>query len=182
MIRPLLFAVVSVYFVFVSRKTLFQPASHGFHRLFAWECILALVLLNAPHWLGNPFAADQIVASLLLLLSLGLVVHGLHLLRVVGKPDRGRPDAELLAFEKTTRLVTVGAYRYIRHPMYASLLLLAWGAFCKHPSLPALLLALAASWFLLRTAEQDEAQCLRSFGDEYRRYMAGTKRFIPFLL
>ena len=182
MIRLLLFLLCSVSLAVVSRKTLFLPATHGFYRFFAWECILALVLLNAPHWLGNPFAADQILASLLLLLSLGLVIHGVHLLKVVGKPNSARPDAELLPFEKTTCLVTVGAYRYIRHPMYASLLLLAWGAFCKHPSLPAMALALGASYFLLRSAEQDEAECLRFFGDEYQRYLARTKRFIPFLL
>lgn len=182
MIRLLLFLLCSVSLAVVSRKTLFLPATHGFYRFFAWECILALVLLNAPHWLGNPFAADQILASLLLLLSLGLVIHGVHLLKVVGKPNSARPDAELLPFEKTTCLVTVGAYRYIRHPMYASLLLLAWGAFCKHPSLPALALALGASNFLLRSAAQDEAECLRFFGDEYQHYLARTKRFIPFLL
>ena len=40
---------------------------------------------------------------------------------------------ENLAFENTVKLVEVGLYRFIRHPMYASLLLLAWGAFLKHP-------------------------------------------------
>ena len=36
----------------------------------------------------------------------------------------GRENAALLELEKTSRLVTVGLYRYIRHPLYSSLLFL----------------------------------------------------------
>ena len=39
-------------------------------------------------------------------------------------------------FESTTTLVTAGAYRYIRHPLYESGLMLAWGAALKAPSAP----------------------------------------------
>ncbi len=181
MTRLLVFAVVSVYFIYVSRKSLFRPRSHGFYRFFAWECILALVLLNVPHWTTNPFSFHQLISWLLLLISIFLVVHGVHLLKVIGKPSQSRPDAELLAFEKTTYLVTVGAYKYIRHPLYSSLLFLAWGAFLKHPSLLGLVLVLTASFFLVLTAMKDESECLQHFGNAYQTYMLGTKRFIPFL-
>lgn len=72
------------------------------------------------------------LAWALLAVSLFLVLHGLRLLRTLGKPDQARGDTTLLPLEKTTQLVTVGAYRYIRHPLYSSLLFLAWGACCKH--------------------------------------------------
>jgi protein-S-isoprenylcysteine O-methyltransferase Ste14 len=181
MIRLLAFAGVTAFFIYVSRRSLFRPHSHGFYRFFAWESILALVLLNFPHWTSNPFSFHQIISWLLLLISIFLVVHGVHLLRVVGKPDQNRSDAELLTFEKTSYLVTVGAYKYIRHPLYSSLLFLAWGAFLKHPSLLGLFLALSASFFLLLTAKNDELECLRHFGNAYQTYMLGTKKFIPFL-
>lgn len=177
----LAFAVVSAFLIYVSRKSLLHPRSHGFYRFFAWECILVLVLLNAPHWNENMFSFHQIVSWLFLLASIFLVVHGVHLLKVVGKPDPNRPDAELLGFEKTSRLVTVGAYKYIRHPIYSSLLFLAWGAFLKDFSLPGLVLVLIASFFMILTAKKDESECLQHFGNEYRTYMQGTKRFIPFL-
>jgi protein-S-isoprenylcysteine O-methyltransferase Ste14 len=78
--------------------------------------------------------------------------------------------------------VTRGAYRFIRHPMYASLLLLAWGIFFKDPaSLAGLALAGLASLCLYLTARVEESENLRRFGEEYRVYMRGTKRFIPFL-
>ena len=181
MIRLVAFAAVSVFFIYVSRKSLFRPHSHGFYRFFAWESILALVLLNAQHWTTDPLSFHQLISWLFLLVSIFLVIHGVHLLQVVGKPDQNRPDVELLEFEKTSYLVTVGAYRYIRHPLYSSLLFLAWGAFLKLPSLPGLFLALIASFFLLLTARNDESNCLQHFGDAYQAYMLGTKKFIPFL-
>jgi protein-S-isoprenylcysteine O-methyltransferase Ste14 len=181
MTQLLTFAIVSTFFIYVSRKSLFRPHSHGFYRFFAWECILALVLLNFPYWVENPFSLHQLISWLLLLISIFLVVHGVHLLQIIGKPNENRSDAELLEFEKTTYLVTVGAYKYIRHPLYSSLLFLAWGAFLKHPSLLGLLLAFIASLFLLLTAKSDESECLQHFGSTYQTYMLGTKKFIPFL-
>jgi protein-S-isoprenylcysteine O-methyltransferase Ste14 len=181
MIRVMTFAIVSAFLIYVSRKSLFRPHSHGFYRFFAWESILALVLLNALHWFKKPFSPQQIISWLFLLISIFLVAHGVHLLRVIGKPNQNRSDAELLALEKTSSLVTVGTYKYIRHPLYSSLLFLAWGVFLKHPSWLGLLLAFFSSLFLLLTAKNDESECLQYFGNAYQTYMQGTKRFIPFL-
>lgn len=181
MTQLLAFAIVSAFLIYVSRKSLFRPRSHGFPRFFAWEAILALVLLNAPHWTEDLFSVHQLVSWLFLLISIFLVVHGVHLLKVIGKPNQNRSDAELLAFERTSDLVTVGAYKYIRHPLYSSLLFLSWGVFLKHPSLLGLFLVLVASFFLLLTAKNDESECLRHFGEAYQAYMRGTKKFIPFL-
>ncbi len=97
-IRLLIFGIVSAYFIYVSRKSLFRPRSHGFPRFFAWECILALALLNAPHWTEDLFSLHQLVSWLFLLISIFLVVHGVRLLRVIGKPNQNRSGAELLEF------------------------------------------------------------------------------------
>lgn len=181
MTQLLVFAIVSAFFIYVSRKSLFRPRSHGFYRFFAWESILGLVVLNAPHWQENLLAPHQLISWLLLSISIFLVVHGVRLLKAIGKPSENRPDAELLAFEKTTYLVTVGAYKYIRHPLYSSLLFLAWGVFLKDLSLPGLLLVFTATLLLLLTAKSDESECLKHFGSEYQTYMLKTKMFIPFL-
>jgi protein-S-isoprenylcysteine O-methyltransferase Ste14 len=87
----------------------------------------------------------------------------------------------MLEFEKTTSLVTVGAYRYIRHPLYSSLLFLAWGVFFKNPSWPGAILAVTATLFLVMTARMEEAEDVRFFGPAYQAYMKQTKMFIPFL-
>jgi protein-S-isoprenylcysteine O-methyltransferase Ste14 len=77
--------------------------------------------------------------------------------------------------------VTTGVYAYIRHPMYTSLLYLAWGVFFKRPSWIAGVLAAGAMVFLILTAKVEEAEDLRYFGEGYRTYMRGTKMFVPFV-
>jgi protein-S-isoprenylcysteine O-methyltransferase Ste14 len=86
-----------------------------------------------------------------------------------------------LGFERTTVLVTSGIYRFIRHPLYSSLVLLNWGVFFKEPSLPGILLAGIATFFLIMTSKADEHECLQIFGREYQDYMKTTKRFIPLI-
>ena len=99
----------------------------------------------------------------------------------MGKPDKQREDDTLVGLERTTMLVTAGAYRYIRHPLYSSLLFLAWGAFFKAPSWIGGLLAAAATLFLVATARVEEAENAAFFGPAYEAYSKGTKMFIPFL-
>lgn len=173
MMTIVIFAVVSAGIVYLSWPSLHNRRSHGFYRFFAFESILILILLNAKHWFSQPFALRQILSWALLIGSLFLAVHGFRLLRVVGQPEG--------QIEETTQLVTVGAYRYIRHPLYSSLLLLGWGVFFKEPSLAGLLLAGIATISLVATARVEEAENLQKFGNAYTVYMKATKRFIPFL-
>lgn len=183
MLRWIAFAVCSLLIVVVSRNSLLHPRTHGFYRFFAWEAILALFLLNAKFWFYKPFAWNQILAWLLLLLSLIPLGFGIHSLRKNGEPTKNREgDPSLLAFEKTTTLVTSGIYKYIRHPLYSSLFLLTWGIFFKSPSLLAGILSVISSLFLLLTAKADEAECIHFFGEPYADYMKHTKMFVPYIL
>jgi protein-S-isoprenylcysteine O-methyltransferase Ste14 len=175
------FILVSLWMAYISRKPLRSRASHGFYRFFAWEAILALLLLSINDWFHDPFSWHQLISWILLIASAILVLHAGWLLRKVGQPDARRTGEPLYEMEKTTALVEVGAYRYIRHPMYSSLLLLAWGIFFKAPSWLAGLLAAAATLFLALTARAEEAENLRFFGLAYQEYIQRTRRFIPFL-
>ena len=184
MSRLLLFCLASLGITMLSRRSLREARSHGFYRFFAFEALAGLILLNAPRWFRRPLIPRQILSWLALVASGALAVHGFYLLRVVGRPREGEGDEDTLihGFEDTSELVRVGAYKYIRHPLYASLLLLGVGAFLKDPSsLPTrLLLALTAS--LAATARVEEAENLRRFGPAYGDYIAETKMFVPYVL
>lgn len=181
--QAIAFAIGSVFLIYVSRQSLRAWRSHGFYRFFAWECILALFLLNVNFWFYKPFAWNQIIAWVLLIVSLIPLGYGIHFLRTRGKPAEKREgDDSLLAFEKTTSLVTTGIYKYIRHPLYSSLLLLTWGIFFKSISVASIALVAVATTFLFATAKADEAECIRFFGIDYQEYIKKTKMFIPFIL
>jgi protein-S-isoprenylcysteine O-methyltransferase Ste14 len=180
-LKSVTFLLGSAGLLYVSRASLRQPRSHGFYRFFAFEGILVLALLNIGAWLRDPLSWHQIISWVLLIVSGFLIVHGVQLLRSKGKPDSQRDDSPMLDFEKTTVLVTTGAYRYIRHPLYSSLLFLAWGIFFKRPSLVGGGLALAATLFLIGTARAEEAEDVRFFGPAYQEYVKQTRMFIPYL-
>lgn len=182
MLEAVTFTVVTLGLAFVSRASLRKPGSHGFYRFIAWECMLALFVMNMRVWYEDTSAPNQIMAGVLFFISLLLVVFGVVLLKVSGKPDSSRNDVPMFEFEKTTALVTSGIYRYIRHPMYSSLIFLGWGFFCKQPSIVGVILAVAASLFMIATARAEESENINYFGDVYREYMKRSKMFVPFIL
>lgn len=175
------FLVGTAYLAYISRASLVKPGSHGFYRFFAWEAILGLALLNIDAWFREPLSWHQLISWLLLAASGFLVIVGVRALRRMGQPDAGRDDVPLVAFEKTTKLITTGVYGYIRHPLYSSLLFLAWGILFKDPSWIGALLALVATLFLAATARVEEAENIRFFGEVYRAYMKKSKMFVPFV-
>lgn len=180
-IQMAVFVLFSLALIYLSRRSLRRPRSHGFCRFWAWEAIIALIVLNAPVWFRDPFSAHQIVSWLLLVASLIPLVLGLRLLGQAGHLKAPRPDEALFGFEQTAELVMHGIYRHIRHPMYSSLLLLAWGVAFKAPSWAGAALAAAATGCLLVAAKAEERENLGFFGPAYAAYMRGTKRFLPFL-
>lgn len=182
MTRILLFIVCTLFFLRFSRRSLHKPKSHGFYRFFVFETILLLVLLNHPYWFAAPFSPHQLASWALLLASITFVVHSLLLLRRSGGHGVREEMPENLPFENTVRLVEVGLYRFIRHPMYSSLLFLAWGAFLKHVTPLTVVLVLLASGLLIVVAKVEERENMLFFGAAYAEYMRRTRMFIPWLL
>jgi len=177
----LVFAILSVLIIVISWRSLLVVKSHGFYRFLSWECIAWLFAQNYPYWFESPLSVWQIISWVLLVLSVYPAIAGVILLKKKGKPKKEREDEALFQFEKTTELVDSGVFRYIRHPLYASLILLTWGIFCKHPGWITLAISVVSTACLYLTALYDEKECLSYFGNSYRSYIKRTKRFIPFL-
>ena len=182
MLEWLTFFAGTAFLSYVSRASLRMPKSHGFFRFFAWELMLILIVLNMDGWYGAPLTLDQTVCGILMSISLLLAVISYLSLREFGQQDDSRNDAHLLPFEKTTALVTHGIYRFIRHPMYSSLIFLDWALFFKHMSWMNVGIALVACYFLVVAALAEENENISYFGSKYREYMKRSKRFVPFLV
>jgi len=182
MLRVAVFFAASAAIIQLSWRSLRDLRSHGFYRFFAFELLSALILLNAPLWFRDPFSARQLVSWSLGAASIGLAIEGFRLLWLIGRPTPTAARSTNLPFENTTALVTVGAYRYIRHPLYASLLALVWCAYLKNPlAVDGIVLALGAGGFLIATSIAEERENLLRFGAAYAAYMKRTRRFVPFV-
>lgn len=179
--RLILFVILSLPVILISWRTMFKIESHGFYRFFSWECITWLFANDFSYWFNHPLGNEQLLSWLFLLISFYLVISGVILLKKVGKPHQNRDEKTLYQFEKTTVLIEQGLYKYIRHPLYSSLLFLTWGIFLKNPTVPLSFVALLSTVFLYLTAIFDEKECIEFFGPPYREYMKRTKLFIPFI-
>jgi len=135
---------------------------------------LALIVVNSKYWFIAPFSVAQIISLLMLVCSIIMAIQGFYLLHAVGRPKQG--------IEDTTILVKTGIYKYIRHPLYSSLIILAWGSFLKDISLLPAGLAMLATIFSAATAVVEEKENLQRFEEEYATYMKSTKRFFPFII
>jgi protein-S-isoprenylcysteine O-methyltransferase Ste14 len=129
-------------------------------------CILAILAS------GPLFAANRL---LLFVETAGLAL-GLWSLAVMGRKN--------LNIAPTVRdgaqLITVGPYRFIRHPMYASVLMTVWALIIDRSTLLRLIVGLILTADLTIKMLYEEGILKRHFRD-YPAYMERTKRIIPFI-
>ncbi len=79
------------------------------------------------------------------------------------------------------QIVSSGIYKYIRHPQYAGLLLIAFGMLLGWATLPTLLMYPIIVILYVRLTKKEEKDMINEFGEEYISYMHKTKKFIPFI-
>jgi len=92
----------------------------------------------------------------------------------------GRRSFHLQANPTEGGLVTTGPYRYIRHPIYAAMCLLAGAGAAAHPSwTSALLFAVMLGCALLRIYCEETLISQRY--PDYKQYSSTTARMIPFV-
>lgn len=147
---------------------------HGIARFFAFESIFILLLWNLPIWFRDALSWHQIISWILLLGSIYPGLAGYLLLKRKGSSE--------VSFENTTVLVKSGIYRYIRHPLYCSLLLLGTGIMFKDPGLFQIIFGIVNAIAVFLTARIEEKEMISRFGNNYIEYMGETRMFIPWIL
>ncbi len=165
-------AGIVVFSWFISIK---HGRYHGIARFFAFESIALMVILDIKYWFVDPFSPMQIISWLFLCLSIFVAIGGFMLLVSMGKPK------SMSEFEATTKLVTTGMYKYIRHPLYCSLILLGFGVFFKRIETAQIVLIIINTAALYVTSRMEEGEMIKGFGEEYRQYMKKSKMFIPYI-
>ena len=117
-------------------------------------------LPELARWLGWAVAAVGAVVSVAAFPQLG---------RALTPMPEPRPDAEL---------TTTGLYRWVRHPIYSGVLVMAWGWVLAHPSWVTAVLAAALTGLFTAKAGYEEGLLRERFAD-YADYAERTPRFVP---
>ena len=93
----------------------------------------------------------------------------------------GRNWSGYATYKEDQTLVTTGPYKYVRHPIYTSMILMFIGTILYYGSLfVSIFFIILAITFILRTREEEEIM-LKLFGEKYAEYMKRTKRLLPLI-
>ncbi len=172
--KTIVFAVLSILILLKFRKELSSYRRHGPYMFGAFETLLLLFVINGGSMFEDPFAVQQIFSWALIIVSGAIALFGFYSLKKYGKAVQD--------WENTTRLVREGVFKYIRHPLYASLMLLAAGMLLKDLSLGAALVCILTLCFLVFASRAEEIENAEKFGKEYEGYVLSTKRYVPFIV
>jgi len=83
--------------------------------------------------------------------------------------------------KKDAKLVTTGIYRFIRHPMYTSVIVMMLGVLVSTPTFTEILLFILLIAVLVFKATKEESLWM-DYDDSYTHYREKTKLFIPYIL
>jgi protein-S-isoprenylcysteine O-methyltransferase Ste14 len=160
--------------VFTWVVSLKEKRYHGIPRFFVFEGLLLLGILQADVWFDQPFLPRQTGSWILFIASMYYAAFGIYIYLKITKPGSN--------FENTSKLVTVGLYRFIRHPMYASLLFLGWGMMLKEINPTTVNITGILSIAVYLTCKVEEREMIARFGEEYKDYIKKTRMWIPWLI
>jgi protein-S-isoprenylcysteine O-methyltransferase Ste14 len=103
-------------------------------------------------------------------------------LMVLSRIQLGKYGTPIVHTGEGHELVDKGLYKYIRHPMYTGTTFVMFGPFLGFRSLLVTIGIFIFYFYMLNLRIKiEENVLLGRFGDEYRKYMKRTKRFIPFI-
>lgn len=132
--------------------------------VFGQFSLLAVLVLSAAQ---PPGAVSFILAAFAILLGLTAMLAMTK--RTLTVMPEVAPGAELS---------TAGPYKYIRHPMYSALLLLAFAMLVQDFTYTRLVVYVALIILLIFKARYEERLLIGHYR-QYEAYMKKTRRFIP---
>ncbi len=78
-------------------------------------------------------------------------------------------------------LVTDGPYRWVRHPMYTTLLIIYLAYFLMSANWSIGVVGLVYGILIFSIVNMEETTLIEKFGESYRQYMHHSGRFLPYL-
>lgn len=109
-----------------------------------------------------------------------ILVGGALLLHAWSRLHLQQFYAERVELQTEHRLVDTGPYAHMRHPLFTAYFLFVTGLLLINPAIPTLLVAAYTYWDFYGAAKEEE-DLLGEKLPGYDRYMARTRRFVPWL-
>ncbi|MHA1340197.1 MAG: methyltransferase family protein [Promethearchaeota archaeon] len=123
-----------------------------------------IYLPNATFIIFNEFT-NNLIAFLLFLIGIFIWIYSVR---------------QIAKFLKENKLFTSGLYTYIRHPLYATILLFLIPSLVFFLRLVLVIFSIPIFFLIFHfSIKLEENQLIEKFGGEYLEYLKRTKRIIP---
>jgi protein-S-isoprenylcysteine O-methyltransferase Ste14 len=132
---------------------------------------LILWILDSFFLRTSTFLSDHVPLSIRLVF-LGLALATAAYLSMSGH-DR------ICREERGTKVVSSGAFRYVRHPLYSACLLFYLGLAVSTASIVSLAFFVVTFVFYNYLASFEEKLLEEKFGEEYKQYIRRTGKWVP---
>lgn len=140
----------------------------------AADVLPSVIGKHSPLWIPGAEPGGWQVVPGLVVAWVGLAV------RVWAIVVLGRSFRTTVEVDTEQDVVSRGPYRWVRHPSYTGLLLIAAGLGWAEGTWPGLAICLVLPTVaLLRRIQVEEAALTRVIGEPYRAYQHRTKRLVP---
>ena len=170
---------------FYQRSERFLPAHFGgaVYAVASGVVVLALVVFwqESAYRLLAPQGFVRWIFRAILVLAFAGVAWTIWTLGLFTNFRLRSTVAELRSTEpQAASLITYGPYRWVRHPLYLSALLMIW----SYPdlTLDRLLLNVSFTVWVIAATRLEERKLVATFGEEYRNYQLKVPMLIPWPL
>lgn len=141
--------------------------------------LLFYLLLRSGIWVWR--ISPGSVQEILILLGTTMIVAGCFM-NISGRFHLGKNWANQIKIYEKHSLIQTGMYRWVRHPLYASIILMFFGACLVFRNIAALLaVTVVFVPFMYYRALQEERLLMQRFS-QYEEYRRKTGMFFPLML
>jgi len=136
--------------------------------------VFAQSLLLLYLFLSGPVVPNNLVSGILEVVGVGLGLWSIYAMRITTLQITADvpPDSNL---------ISDGPYKFIRHPMYLGVLLVALGLLINVDTPLRILAFLLLAFDIIIKANYEEMLLIKYFKEGYKDYQQKTKKFIPFV-
>jgi protein-S-isoprenylcysteine O-methyltransferase Ste14 len=121
------------------------------------------------------------VKKLLMIVGTAMIVAGCFV-NIKGRFNLGRNWANQIKIYQEQTLVKIGMYRFVRHPLYASIILMFYGGCMVYRNICSFAaVSVVFVPFMIYRAKQEENMLIQRF-PKYCEYKQSTGMFVPKIL
>lgn len=179
--KILLFASILVHFLY-RECLLYKEERHSESVILRILDFLFFIIPLFQLWNPELGKISTLNHPILNLVGVFLCVAG-FLISIIGKHGLGMNWSTGWEYQvkENHKLIKTGAHRFIRHPIYAGIIVGFLGFELALANISTIIVPFLIVPFFYVQARKEEALLLDVFQDDYKDYMKETKMFIPFI-